>query len=67
MCKEKALIFDEKCHYNAILGANFLTKSGIDINYSNGIIYWFANVCPMRKPWTLDNKEYHVMTCKYII
>ena len=32
--EQKALIFDGKCRYDVILGADFLTKSGIDINYS---------------------------------
>ena len=31
--EQKALIFDGKCLYDVILGADFLTKSGIDINY----------------------------------
>ena len=30
----QALIFEGKCRYDAILGADFLTKTGIDLNYS---------------------------------
>ena len=36
---QKALIFDEKCRYDVILCADFLTKSGIDIKYSTGTMY----------------------------
>ncbi len=43
MGEQNALIFDGKGRYDIILGANFLTKSGIDINYSTGTMYWFEN------------------------
>ena len=59
--EQKALIFEEKCRYDVILGSNFLTKSGIDIKYSNGTMTWFENTLPMREPWKLDNKEYVAM------
>ena len=57
----KALVFEGKCRYDIILGADFLTKTGIDINYSTGTMHWFENVRPMREPWKLDNKEYQAM------
>jgi len=46
--EQKALVFDGKCRYDVILGADFLTKTGIDINYSTGTMHWFENVRPMR-------------------
>jgi hypothetical protein len=30
--QQKALVFNRDCKYNIILGADFLSKSGIDIN-----------------------------------
>jgi hypothetical protein len=37
--QQKALIFEsETCKYDVILGADFLTKSGIDVKYSTGTI-----------------------------
>jgi len=41
---KKALVFYSKCQYDVILGADFLTKSGIDIKYSTGTMHWFENV-----------------------
>ena len=35
--QQKALIFEsETCKYDVILGADFLTKTGIDVKYSTG-------------------------------
>ena len=36
--RHEALVFDGKVRYDLILGANFLTKTGIDIRYSSGTI-----------------------------
>jgi hypothetical protein len=65
--EQKALIFDGKCPYDVILGADFLTKSCIDFNYSTGTMHWFENVRPMREPWKLDNSEYNAMASAYDI
>jgi hypothetical protein len=59
--EQKALVFDGQCKYNVIFGADFLSKTGIDINYSSGIIEWFNDELPMRDPRHLDNKEYLAM------
>jgi hypothetical protein len=48
--QQKALVFDGDCKYDVILGADFLSKSGIDIKYSTGIIEWLDNELPMRDP-----------------
>ena len=45
--QHKALVFDGEIRYNLILGADFLTKSGIDIKYSFGTIEWFDSELPM--------------------
>ncbi len=36
--EQKALVFDGQCKYNVIFGADFLSKTGIDIKYSLVII-----------------------------
>ena len=37
--QQKALIFDaDSCKYEVILGADFLSKAGIDVKYSTGTI-----------------------------
>jgi hypothetical protein len=44
--QQKALIFDaDSCQYDVILGADFLSKTGIDVKYSIGTIEWFDNEC----------------------
>jgi hypothetical protein len=59
--EQKALVFDGQCKYGVIFGADFLSKTGIDIKYSSRIIEWFNNELPMRNPHQLDNKEYLAM------
>ena len=60
--KQKALIFENKRRYDIILWRNFITKSGIDIKYSDVTMRWSENVQRMIEPWSLDNKEYVAMT-----
>ena len=59
--QQKALVFDNDCKYDVILGADFLSKTGIDIKYSTGTIEWFDTELPMRDPRHIDNKEYLAM------
>ena len=57
--QQKALIFEsETCKYDVILGADFLSKSGIDVKYSTGTIQWFENEIPLRDPHLLTDKDY---------
>ena len=58
MEEQKALVFDGQCKYDVIFGADFLSKTGIDIKYSSGIIEWLDNKLPMCNLRHLDNKEY---------
>jgi hypothetical protein len=42
--QQKALIFEsDTCRYDVILGADFLTKTGIDVKYSTCTIEWCKN------------------------
>ncbi len=44
--QQKALIFDgDSCRYDVILGADFLSKPGIDVKYSTRTMEWFDNDC----------------------
>ena len=36
--------FDKKCRHNIILGADFLRKYVVDINYSKRSMKWFKNI-----------------------
>jgi hypothetical protein len=59
--QHEALVFDGEIRYDLILGADFLTKTGIDIRYSSGTIEWFDSELPMRDPKHLDNSDYLAM------
>ena len=48
--QQKALVFDNDCKYDVILGAGFLSKTGINIKYSTGTIEWFDTELPMCDP-----------------
>jgi hypothetical protein len=60
--QQKALLFQsETCKYDVILGADFLTKTGIDAKYGTGTIEWFNNELPLRNPHLLISKELEPM------
>ena len=66
--QQKALIFESKtCKYDVILGADFLTKSGIDVKYSTGTIEWFENEIPLHDPHQLKDKDYVSMAMADIV
>ncbi len=61
--QQKALIFDaDSCKYDVILGADFLSKTGIDVKYSTGTIEWFDNELPLCDTGTLQSKIFLAMT-----
>jgi hypothetical protein len=56
---QKALIFEsDTCRYDVILGADFLTKTGIDVKYSTGTIEWFEDELPLRDPHDLKDRDF---------
>ena len=59
--QQKVLVFNRHCKHDVILGADFLSKSGIDIRYSTGTIEWFDSKLPMHDPHQLSDKEYLAM------
>jgi hypothetical protein len=60
--QQKALIFDaDSCRYDAILGAEFLSKTGIDVKCSTGTIGWFDNELPLRDTRYLQSKDFLTM------
>jgi hypothetical protein len=57
--QQKVLIFDaDFCKYDVILGADFLSKTGIDVTYSTGIIEWFDNELPLHDTHYLQSKDF---------
>ncbi len=60
--QQKALIFDaDSCRYDVILGADFLSKTGIGVKYSTGTIEWFDNELPLRDTCYLQWKDFLAM------
>ncbi len=56
--QQKVLVFDnDNVKYNIILGTNFLSKTGIKLNYSEGNLEWFDCSIPLCPPgvWIQKN------------
>jgi hypothetical protein len=53
--QQKVLVFDnDNVKYDIILGTNFLSKTGIKLNYSEGNMEWFYCSIPLCPPGGLD-------------
>jgi hypothetical protein len=60
--QQKVLVFDNNnVKYDTILGTNFLSKTGIKLNYSEGNMEWFDCSIPFHLPGGLDSKEFDAM------
>jgi hypothetical protein len=60
--QQKVLVFDnDNIKYDIILGATFLSKTGIKLKYSEGNMEWFDCSIPLRPPGGLDSKEFNAM------
>ncbi len=60
--QQKVLMFDnDNVKYDIILGTNFLSKTGMKLNYSEGNMEWFDYSIPLCPPGDLDLKEFNAM------
>jgi hypothetical protein len=60
--QQKVLVFDnDNIKYNIILGTNFLSKTGIKLNYSEGNMEWFDCSIPLCPPGGLDSNKFDAM------
>jgi hypothetical protein len=60
--QQKVLVFDnDNVKYNIILGTNFLSKTGMKLNYSEGNMEWFDCSIPLHPPRGLDSKEFNAI------
>jgi hypothetical protein len=60
--QQKELIFDaDSCRYDVILGADFLSKTGIDVKCSTGTTEWFDIMLPLRDTRYLQSKDFVAM------
>ena len=47
--EQRALVFDNiNCKYDIILGTNFLSKTGIKLDFETGEMKWYDTILPMR-------------------
>jgi hypothetical protein len=61
-------VFDNNnIKYGIILGTNFLSKTGIKLNYSEGNMEWFDWSIPLCPPGGMDSKEFNAMEDKFQI
>ncbi len=60
--QQKVLVFDnDNIKYNIILGTNFLSKTGIKLNYSEGNMEWFDCSISLRPPGGLELNDFDAM------
>jgi len=60
--QQKAFVFQsETCKYDVILGAEFLTQTGIDVKYSTGTMEWFNSELQLRNSHLLEVKDFQAM------
>ena len=61
--EQKALVFDQPCRYDVILGSDFLNRAGMVIDYSKDAkhVKWFDEVIPLRTPTELTKEGYQAM------
>ena len=60
--QQKVLVFDnDNIKYNIILATNFLSKTGIKLNYSEGNMEWFDCSIPLCPPGGLDLNNFNAM------
>ena len=65
--QQRALIFDnDSCKYDVIFGTNFLSKTGIKLDYDKGNMHWFDNVLPMR-PTHINSSDFAAMEDSYLV
>jgi hypothetical protein len=60
--QQKVLVCDNnKVKYDIILGTNFLAKTGIKLNYSEGNMEWFDCSIPLHPLGGLDSNKFDAM------
>ena len=68
IAQQKALVFDnDNCRYDMILGTNFLSKTGIKLDYDRGEMLWYDSTLPMRPRKGLTSEDFDHMEDSYFI
>jgi hypothetical protein len=60
--QQNCLGFDnDNCNYDIILGTDFLTKTGIKLNYADQQMEWFDTILPLRPKGGLTAEDFDAM------
>ncbi len=66
--QQKVLVFDNNnIKINIILGTNFLSKTGVKLNYSEGNMKWYNCSIPLCPPGGLDLNEFDAIEDMFYI
>ena len=66
--QQKCLVFDnDNCNYNIILGANFLLKTGIVLDYDKEEMWWYDCVLPLRSKGGMSSSDFNAMEDSFYI
>jgi len=66
--QQKALVFNNNnCRYDMILGTNFLSKTGIKLDYDCGKMLWYDSMLPMCPRKGLTSADFDHMEDMYYI
>ena len=66
--QQMALMFEnDQVKYNNFLVTNFLSKTGIGLNYSEGKMEWFYCSIPLSPPGGLVTKEFDAMEDMFFV
>ena len=55
------IMFNANCHYDVILGGDFLQKMGININYTEGHIKWLDGQLPLRNAYEFQKEDTNLL------
>ena len=54
----KALVYDQHCQYDMILGSDFLTKTKMKLDYKHKVVFWFGNTIPLCNSCAFTNDDF---------
>ena len=62
--RQSAHVFDAPCNCDVILGQDVLTKAGMDVLFSNGIVQWMDKLIDMKPNARSENSKNFLLACE---